>query len=70
MTTKEVCPICNGCGSIDRVSDLSNTQKKTMQRVLIARKLKSEGWSYRQIMKKMKLKSTSTVDYYLKHVKS
>lgn len=67
MSKKEICPICDGKGKIHIISDLSNTQRKTMQKMLIVKKLRTKGKTYRQIMKLTGMSSTSVVDYYLKH---
>ncbi len=56
METEKTCPLC-GIGKI---------KSKHKDKISHIKELVAKGLTYRQIMKVMGFKSTSTVSYYLK----
>lgn len=58
------CPICKGHGEIDKAGGIIAARQR--RRKDIAQKLKSEGYSIREIMALMGYKSTNSVSILLK----
>lgn len=61
MLVKCKCPVCNGTGEIEP----PGLEKKQLQKITAIKKLKADGYSYRDIMRLMGFKSVSVVSYYL-----
>lgn len=58
------CPVCKGHGKIDKAGKTVDARRR--RRKDIAEKLRSEGYSIREIAALMGYKSPSTVDWILK----
>jgi AraC-like DNA-binding protein len=59
------CPVCNGVGKIEKAGKTVEARKR--RRKDIAQKLRSEGYTIREIAALMGYKSPSTVDHILNH---
>lgn len=58
------CPVCSGNGEL--TAPKNNTESRKRRKTIIAKKLREEGYTIREIMALMGYKSTTSVQLLLK----